>query len=69
MDNQTDISVNESKPKSHGCLIACLITFAALILHIAAIPFLIEIVDHIPVLNSLFPNKRKLFELIERNGL
>lgn len=48
MDNQTDISVNESKPKSHGCLIACLITFAALILHIAAIPFLIEIVDHIP---------------------
>ena len=48
MDNQTDISVNESKPKPHGCLIACLITFAALILHIAAIPFLIEIVDHIP---------------------
>ena len=46
MDNQTDVSVNESKPKSHGCLIAFLITFAVIILHIAAIPVLIEIVDH-----------------------
>ena len=48
MDNQTDIKVNESKPKSHGCLIAFLITLAVIIIHIAAIPVLIEIVDHIP---------------------
>lgn len=63
MDNQTDISVNESKPKSHGCLIACLITFAALILHIAAIPFLIEIVDHIPRTKDTQTNGQYVVEL------
>lgn len=63
MDNQTDKSVNESKPKSHGCLIACLITFAALILHIAAIPFLIEIVDHIPRTMDTQTNGQYVVEL------
>lgn len=63
MDNQTDISVNESKPKSHGFLIACLITFAALILHIAAIPFLIEIVDHIPRTKDTQTNGQYVVEL------
>lgn len=63
MDNQTDISVNESKPKPHGCLIACLITFAALILHIAAIPFLIEIVDHIPRTKDTQTNGQYVVEL------
>ena len=63
MDNQTDISVNESKPKFHGCLIACLITFAALILHIAAIPFLIEIVDHIPRTKDTQTNGQYVVEL------
>ena len=63
MDNQTDIRVNESKPKSHGCLIACLITFAALILHIAAIPFLIEIVDHIPRTMDTQTNGQYVVEL------
>lgn len=48
MNGQTDIIVNETKPKYRGCLIVFLITFAVIILHIAAIPFLIEIVDHIP---------------------
>lgn len=63
MDNQTDISVNESKPKSHGCLIAFLITFAAIILHIAAIPVLIEIVDHIPRTKDTQTNGQYVVEL------
>ena len=63
MDNQTDISVNESKPKSHGCLIAFLITFAVIILHIAAIPVLIEIVDHIPRTKDTQTNGQYVVEL------
>ena len=63
MDNQTDVSVNESKPKSHGCLIACLITFAVIILHIAAIPVLLEIVDHIPRMKDTQTNGQYIVEL------
>ena len=63
MDNQTDVSVNESKPKSHGCLIAFLITFAVIILHIAAIPVLIEIVDHIPRTKDIQTNGQYVVEL------
>ena len=63
MDDQTDIKVNESKPKSHGCLIAFLITFAAIILHIAAIPVLIEIVDHIPRTKDTQTNGQYVVEL------
>ena len=63
MDNQTDISVNESKPKSHGCLIAFLITFAVIILHIAAIPVLLEIVGHIPRTKDTQTNGQYIVEL------
>ena len=63
MDDQTDIKVNESKPKSHGCLIAFLITFAVIILHIAAIPVLIEIVDHIPRTRDTQTNGQYVVEL------
>ena len=63
MDDQTDIKVNESKPKSHGCLIAFLITFAVIILHIAAIPVLIEIVDHIPRTKDIQTNGQYVVEL------
>lgn len=63
MDDQTDIKVNESKPKSHGCLIAFLITFAVIILHIAAIPVLIEIVDHIPRTKDTQTNGQYVIEL------
>ena len=63
MDDQTDIKVNESKPKSHGCLIAFLITFAVIILHIAAIPVLIEIVDHIPRTKDTQTNGQYVVEL------
>ena len=63
MDNQTDVSVNESKPKSHGCLIAFLITFAVIILHIVAIPVLIEIVDHIPRTKDTQTNGQYVVEL------
>ena len=63
MDDQTDIKVNESKPKSHGCLIAFLITFAVIILHIAAIPVLIEIVDHIPHTKDTQTNGQYVVEL------
>ena len=63
MDDQTDIKVNESKPKSHGCLIAFLITFAVIILHIVAIPVLIEIVDHIPRTRDTQTNGQYVVEL------
>ena len=63
MDNLTDVSVNVSKPKSHGCLIAFLITFAVIILHIAAIPVLIEIVDHIPRTRNTQTNGQYVVEL------
>ena len=63
MENQTDTIVNESKPKSHGCLIAFLITFAVIILHIAAIPVLIEIVDHIPRTKDTQTNGQYVVEL------
>ena len=63
MDDQTDIKVNESKQKSHGCLIAFLITFAVIILHIAAIPVLIEIVDHIPRTRDTQTNGQYVVEL------
>ena len=63
MDDQTDIKVNESKPKSHGCLIAFLITFAVIILQIAAIPVLIEIVDHIPRTKDTQTNGQYVVEL------
>jgi hypothetical protein len=63
MDDQTDIKVIESKPKSHGCLIAFLITFAVIILHIAAIPVLIEIVDHIPRTKDTQTNGQYVVEL------
>lgn len=63
MDDQTNIKVNESKPKSHGCLIAFLITFAVIILHIAAIPVLIEIVDHIPRTKDTQTNGQYVVEL------
>ena len=63
MDDQTDIKVNESKPKSHGCLIAFLITFAVIILHIAAIPVLLEIVDHIPRTKDTQTNGQYIVEL------
>ena len=63
MDDQTDIKVNESKPKSHGCLIAFLITFAVIILHIAAVPVLIEIVDHIPRTKDTQTNGQYVVEL------
>lgn len=63
MDNQADISVNESKPKSHGCLIAFLITLAVIIIHIAAIPVLIEIVDHIPRTRDTQTNGQYVVEL------
>ena len=63
MDDQTDIKVNESKPKSHGCLIAFLITFAVIILHIVAIPVLIEIVDHIPRTKDTQTNGQYVVEL------
>ena len=63
MDNQTEINVNESKPKSHGCLIAFLITFAAIILHIAAVPVLIEIVDHILRTKDIQTNGQYIVEL------
>jgi hypothetical protein len=63
MDDPTDIKVNESKPKSHGCLIAFLITFAVIILHIAAIPVLIEIVDHIPRTKDTQTNGQYVVEL------
>lgn len=63
MDDQTDIKINESKPKSHGCLIAFLITFAVIILHIAAIPVLIEIVDHIPRSRDTQTNGQYVVEL------
>ena len=63
MENQTDTIVNESKPKSHGCLIAFLITFAVIILQIAAIPVLIEIVDHIPRTKDTQTNGQYVVEL------
>ena len=63
MDDQTDIKVNESRPKSHGCLIAFLITFAVIILHIVAIPVLIEIVDHIPRTKDTQTNGQYVVEL------
>ena len=63
MDNQTDISVNESKPRSHGCLIAFLIVLAVIIIHIAAIPVLIEIVDHIPRTKDAQTNGQYVVEL------
>ena len=63
MDDQTDIKVNESKPKSHGCLIAFLIIFAVIILHIAAIPVLIEKVDHIPRTRDTQTNGQYVVEL------
>lgn len=63
MDDQTDIKVNESKTKSHGCLIAFLITFAVIILHIVAIPVLIEIVDHIPRTKDTQTNGQYVVEL------
>ncbi len=63
MDDQTDIKVNESKPKSHGCLIAFLITLAVIIIHIAAIPVLIEIVDHIPRTRDTQTNGQYVVEL------
>ena len=63
MDNQTDTTVNGSKPKYRGCLIACLITFTAIILHIAAIPVLIEIVDHIPRTKDTQTNGQYVVEL------
>ena len=63
MYDQTDIKVIESKPKSHGCLIAFLITFAVIILHIAAIPVLIEIVDHIPRTRDTQTNGQYVVEL------
>lgn len=63
MENQTDTIVNESKPKSHGCLIAFLITFAVIILHIAAIPVLLEIVDHIPRTKDTQTNGQYIVEL------
>ena len=63
MENQTDTIVNESKTKSHGCLIAFLITFAVIILHIAAIPVLIEIVDHIPRTRDTQTNGQYVVEL------
>ena len=63
MENQTDTIVNESKTKSHGCLIAFLITFAVIILHIAAIPVLIEIVDHIPRTKDTQTNGQYVVEL------
>ena len=63
MDNQTDTIVKESKPKFRGCLIACLITFIVIILHIAAIPVLIEIVDHIPRTKDTQTNGQYVVEL------
>ena len=63
MENQTDISVNESKTKAHGCFIACLITFIAIILHIAAVPVLIEVVDHIPRTKDTQTNGQYVVEL------
>ena len=63
MENQTDTIVNDSKSKSHGCLIAFLITFAVIILHIAAIPVLLEIVDHIPRTKDTQTNGQYVVEL------
>ena len=63
MDNQTDTHINESKPKSHGCLISFLIVFAVIIIHIAAIPVLIEIVDHIPRTKDIQTNGQYVVEL------
>ena len=63
MDNQTDECVNGSKPKSHGCLIGFLITLAVIILHIAAIPVLLEIVDHIPRTKDTRTNGQYVVEL------
>ena len=48
MNNQPDKTVKESKPKSKGCLISFLIVFGVIILHIAAIPLIVEVIDHIP---------------------
>ena len=63
MDNQTDKNFNKSKPRSHGCLIAFLIVLAVIIIHIAAIPVLIEIVDHIPRTKDTQTNGQYVVEL------
>ena len=63
MNDQTDTIVNESKPQNRGCLIGFLITFIVIILHIAAIPVLIELVDHIPHTKDTQTNGQYVVEL------
>lgn len=63
MNDQTDTIVNESKPKYKGCLIWFLIIFAGIIIHIAAIPVLIEIADHIPRTIDTQTNGQYIIEL------
>ena len=63
MNDQTDTIVNESKPKYRGCLIGFLITFIVIIFHIVAIPFLIEIADHIPHTKDTQTNGQYTVEL------
>ena len=63
MNDQTDTIVNESKPKYKGCLIWFLIIFSGIIFHIAAIPVLIEIADHIPRTIDTQTNGQYIIEL------